>query len=735
MFIRKKRSGFGISALPLSEMEINMESKYKNKQEKKLLTISLLVSNRKDTIRKCMESIKPLLEALPSELIAVDTGCTDGSIEIVKEYADLVVDFPWCHDFAAARNAGLEKAQGEWFLYLDDDEWFEDVTEIIQFFQSGEYKQYDRAWYIVRNYADWEGKTYKESGADRVYKRVPQAHFVGKVHEVYKPTGSKIKHFSCYAHHYGYVYKNEEAQKKHAERNISLLKKELTENPNDVRMIAQLIQEYIAIGEFEEARKWRKDTLARCKPEQCQHTIVQYIITSPLYIFRKEKNEEAVEQLVQEIMDIYPLTTLSKLVCIVEQILVLASLKKSKEVLHKLPEYFSTYDMVKASDNNKEDGYFDRLFYKSEGLYQDMVVMGFRAAVSQKQKTLIGEYLQKLEQIVGKEAFAEKLRWYADILRKWYIRGEDEGLLFSYYKDFLDNQQTKEDSYNKLEELLLKYPRKRMDLAEGFEPLQRTEPVFVFLHLLYRLQHDCAEERKQALREYFSMSKGKFDAYVVAFCLEQDNSVNELLHYIDLETFKNGVAIWQREHDRSLSVNLEQLENGWDKKYVLYFAYVKLAEFERRLLEVQNNVTSALLEYVDAFVSYASLYYAKTLLQEENWCVLPRDCQFVLCVKKAFDAKEKDCNTEWTEYMKKAAKVYPAKVSILQRVLKEEVKRAEAAKIPPEMRQLAEELKKNVRELIAAGEYLEAKNFIQALKEYVPDDEEIKELEKLLFVW
>ena len=113
-----------------------MGSNYKNKKEKKILTISLLVSNRKDTIRKCMESIKPLLEALPSELIAVDTGCTDGSIEIVKEYADLIVNFPWCHDFAAARNAGLEKAQGEWFLYLDDDEWFEDVTEIIQFFKS-----------------------------------------------------------------------------------------------------------------------------------------------------------------------------------------------------------------------------------------------------------------------------------------------------------------------------------------------------------------------------------------------------------------------------------------------------------------------------------------------------------------------------------------------------------------------------------------------------------------------
>ena len=42
------------------------------KGEKPLLSISLLVSNSIQTIRKCMESIKPLLEALPSELIVVD---------------------------------------------------------------------------------------------------------------------------------------------------------------------------------------------------------------------------------------------------------------------------------------------------------------------------------------------------------------------------------------------------------------------------------------------------------------------------------------------------------------------------------------------------------------------------------------------------------------------------------------------------------------------------------------
>ena len=43
--------------------------------KKILLTISILISNRLDTVRKCLDSIKPLLEQVPSELILVDTGC------------------------------------------------------------------------------------------------------------------------------------------------------------------------------------------------------------------------------------------------------------------------------------------------------------------------------------------------------------------------------------------------------------------------------------------------------------------------------------------------------------------------------------------------------------------------------------------------------------------------------------------------------------------------------------
>ena len=71
-----------------------------------LLTISILVSNRPDTVRKCLDSIKPLLEEVPSELILVDTGCGEQVRGIIEEYTDNIIDFEWCRDFAKARNAG-----------------------------------------------------------------------------------------------------------------------------------------------------------------------------------------------------------------------------------------------------------------------------------------------------------------------------------------------------------------------------------------------------------------------------------------------------------------------------------------------------------------------------------------------------------------------------------------------------------------------------------------------------
>ena len=104
-----------------------------------VLSIGLLVSNRIGSIEKCLSSLMPLKNTGIAEIIAVDTigpERSDGSLAIAEKYADKVFHFDWVNDFSAARNATLTPATGEWFMYLDDDEWFDDVSEILDFFKS-----------------------------------------------------------------------------------------------------------------------------------------------------------------------------------------------------------------------------------------------------------------------------------------------------------------------------------------------------------------------------------------------------------------------------------------------------------------------------------------------------------------------------------------------------------------------------------------------------------------------
>ena len=215
-----------------------------------LLTITMLVSNREDTIEKCLRSIKHLLETVPSELIVVDTAGNEVCMDIVRQYTDNIVKFEWCNDFAAARNAGVERAQGRWIMYLDDDEWFESTEELENFFLSDTYRKYNSASYVQRNYLDILGMQWSDMDVIRLVKREKGTRFARKIHECLEPVKDPVCYLHDYVHHYGYVYKTPEERTKHYWRNIKLLLELHEEMPQDSHTTAQLIQEYVGVKEY-----------------------------------------------------------------------------------------------------------------------------------------------------------------------------------------------------------------------------------------------------------------------------------------------------------------------------------------------------------------------------------------------------------------------------------------------------------------------------------------------------
>ena len=229
--------------------------------KKPILTISMLVSGREKTTEKSLISLQPLREVLGAELILTDTGCTSEYLEKIQGYADKVLRFTWCNDFAKARNVGLEAAKGEWFMFIDDDEWFEDVTAIIEFFQSGEYQEYHQAVYIVRNYSNFQGTAYSDDWVSRLIHIEEDTHFEGSVHECLMPTSGKCKRLDAYVHHYGYVFATEEERQVHLQRNVSILEDLLEKEPMNLKWPLQLLKEYHGVSDYPRVKKISLDAL------------------------------------------------------------------------------------------------------------------------------------------------------------------------------------------------------------------------------------------------------------------------------------------------------------------------------------------------------------------------------------------------------------------------------------------------------------------------------------------
>lgn len=93
------------------------------------LSLCMIVKNEADTLEGCLRTVQDVA----GEIVVLDTGSTDRTVEVAQELGAKVGHFEWCQDFAAARNAALELVTKEWVLVLDADEQLNpDVVEAIE---------------------------------------------------------------------------------------------------------------------------------------------------------------------------------------------------------------------------------------------------------------------------------------------------------------------------------------------------------------------------------------------------------------------------------------------------------------------------------------------------------------------------------------------------------------------------------------------------------------------------
>ena len=214
---------------------------------KPLLSIGIIFKNEIRCLERCLKSLENLRATIPCELVMADTGSDDGSREIAQRYADILFDFLWADDFAAARNAVMDRCSGKWYLSIDADEWLdEDVSQLVGFLKRKPHKE-QVGGLTVRNYFTREDSLYSEFLGLRLAYMPAGLRYVGAIHEYLEDLDGRMQYIypiSTILHHDGYVMLNDgsEAGREKLRRNMRILKKELEEDPENLRTLVQCVE-------------------------------------------------------------------------------------------------------------------------------------------------------------------------------------------------------------------------------------------------------------------------------------------------------------------------------------------------------------------------------------------------------------------------------------------------------------------------------------------------------------
>lgn len=189
------------------------------------IALCMIVKNEERFLEECISSVKNKVD----EVIIVDTGSEDRTVEIAKSAGAKVYHYEWINDFSAARNFSLDKATSDYILVLDADEWIDESVDFQKEISKG------KDYYSVRI------KNYQEDGnaifhkSIRFFKRSTGLRYFGKLHEHLNIQDNryleKESESDILLHHYGYLQKVKNEKNKN-ERNFLIMQSELEENQN-----------------------------------------------------------------------------------------------------------------------------------------------------------------------------------------------------------------------------------------------------------------------------------------------------------------------------------------------------------------------------------------------------------------------------------------------------------------------------------------------------------------------
>ncbi|MFT8458982.1 MAG: glycosyltransferase [Liquorilactobacillus ghanensis] len=704
------------------------------------LTISLLVSNSIKTIRNCMESLQPLLAQVPSELIIVDTvgpENSDGSLAIAEKYADKVVHFKWRDDFAAARNAGLKEAHGKWFMFLDDDEWFDDVEELVAFFNDeNEQKNFFALAYNQYNYTDTAGSSYKVNEVVRCSRIWKNLEFVDTVHERLSPIYSPVKYVDSFVHHYGYA-RNLNNHK--SERNEKLLKNLLAQNPQDMHAWAQLVAGFNKDNheEREKVIYYSQLALRNFKQITRKNTIDNVFAVSSLgymlMCYTLEKNWDEILKLCKEYIPTIELRNYD--LCILDSYAFAALYQKNS--LNNLFPIFDEY-LVNFMHIQQENQTLVRQYTPFLANRVSYSVLFSMANI------IIKLYLENkdwssIEQLATRLPLNDSIINSPETITLLLIactKTNSSRILQILFDQFSqDNDLSK---MNKLAKFINNFKNKLSiadlnNLNQQLTLINSSENPYVLLQQAEINQETTTGKIAwEKLQKHSLTCQPPFEDLLL-ICIDRQLNPNELVAGLNYDELLELVASISDKYSRKVNQIpdfITKIEKCWEKcpqRELLLMTLRRNYILSNQVL--LENVKNQLKPYIQNALAFAHIFYKDELFTDKPSIFLPVEFQFALYLDKALTALDNEKQADYFALLKAALEIYhPANHLIKRLIANFDIQQKKDIQNQQEFEQLATQIKIKIRALIAGKQQQAALPLLKTLADIIPNDPEVTKL-------
>lgn len=219
----------------------------------------VIAKNEENNIGRCLDSMKDHID----EIILVDTGSDDRTAEIARARGAKVYDYIWENDFSKAKNFAIEKASGDWIIFLDADEYFADEDSVKKaIFYMREHmktKLHALICRIINIDTDRDNQEISSFMNLRIFRNLPNLRYRYEVHEeLYNKKGTLdlvILNDEVEIYHTGYSTHIIEAKLR---RNLQIILDDIEKNGENNRHYRYLMDCYHGIGEYDKAIKYAK---------------------------------------------------------------------------------------------------------------------------------------------------------------------------------------------------------------------------------------------------------------------------------------------------------------------------------------------------------------------------------------------------------------------------------------------------------------------------------------------